>query len=88
MDFIPSKSTAPVVTNRPVRIVLAAIALGGVIFGGASMLAGPSRASPSAPVTTHRLEASRLSDHLANAGADTGPGCDEAEVAKLPDFRH
>jgi hypothetical protein len=90
MDFIHSESTAPVMTNRLVRIVLAAIALGAVIFGGASMLARPTRAAPSAPVTTLLMEtqASRLTEHLANAGEDTGPGCAESEVAKLPDSRH
>ena len=87
---IPSESTAPVMTNRPVRVVLAAIALGGVILGGASILARPTHAAPSAPITTFRVEtqASRFTDHLANAGEDTGPGCDESEVAKLPDSRH
>jgi hypothetical protein len=90
MELIPRESTAPVMTSRPVRIVLAAIALGGVIFGGASMFARPTHAAPSARVTTLRLEthASRLTDRLANAGEDTGPGCSESEVAKLPDSRH
>ena len=90
MDFIPRESTAPVMTNRIVRIVLVAIALGGVIFGGVSMLGRATHAAPSAPVTTLRPEtqASRLSDHLANASEDTGPGFDESEVAQLPDSRH
>jgi len=87
MDFIPIESTPPVMTNRLVRIVLAAIALAGIVFGGATMLALPTRAAPSAAVSTIRLEtqAASLAEHPANAGEDIGPGSAESEVAKLPE---
>ena len=87
MDFIPLESAPVVMRNRLVRIVLIAIALGGVIFGGAAILARPTRAAPAAPVATFRVQsqASRLLDNPANADEDIGPGCAESEVAKLPE---
>jgi hypothetical protein len=90
MEFTPLEPTPPVMTNRLVRIVLATITLGGVIFGGATMLARPTQAAPSAPVSTIRLEvqAASLVGNPANAGEDIGPGCAESEVAKLPDSPH
>ena len=90
MDFIPIEPASPVTKSWLLRAVLAAIALGGIIFGGATMLARPTRAAPSSPVTTLRVETQgvRLVEDPANAGMDVGPGFAESEVAKLPDSPH
>jgi len=90
MDFIPFESAPPVMKSWLLRTVLAAIVLGGVVFGAATMLARPIQAAPSAPATTLRLEtrAEGLVEHPASAGEDIGPGCAESEVARLPTSGH
>jgi hypothetical protein len=87
MDFIPFESAPPVMKSWLVRTVLAAIALGCLVFGAATMLPRPIQAAPSAPVTTFRVQTRTegLVEHAASAGEDIGPGCAESEVAKLPE---
>jgi len=87
MDFIPQE-TAKHPSSRLGRTLLAAVAVGGVILGAASVLARPPVTSRE-PVSAVRVHApgSALAGLPANADTDIGPGSDEAQLATVPAAR-
>ncbi len=68
------------------RIIVAVLALAGAGLATATVLARPAPAAPlsSTKVTPTLSVQDSLADRIASPGDDTGPGCDEAAVARLP----
>ena len=67
------------------RIVVAALAVGAAGLATASVLARPAPVgSPSSLRVTKTLSVSDLPAGLAASSDDSGPGCDEAAVARHP----
>jgi hypothetical protein len=74
-------------TPRVHQIVVAVVAIAGSALLTATVLARPAPAalhsSVREPPTFMAPES--LGDNIASSGEDTGPGCAESEVAKLPE---
>ena len=75
--------------SRLRRTLLAAVAVGGVILGAASVLARPHSATSTQALHAVRMDAPApaLAGRPANADADTGPGDAESELAIAPESR-
>jgi len=88
MDFIPQE-TAKHPSSRLARTLLAAVAVGGLVLGAASVLARPTPVTSREPVSAVAVHAPRsaLAGLSANADTDIGPGSDEAQLATVPAAR-
>ena len=87
MDVSPIPPRVPHASLELRRTVVAVLALAGAGLATATVLARPAPAA--APITMHVTRIASDPDSLgrpvASAGDDTGPGCAESEVAKLPE---
>ena len=89
MEFTSHQETPKHASSRLRRTLLAALAVGGVILGTASVLARPTPVASREPVSAVRVHAPRsaLAGLPANADTDIGPGSDEAQLATVPAAR-
>jgi hypothetical protein len=87
MDAPPIPPRVPRASPEVRRTVVAVLALAGAGLATATVLARP--APSAAPITVHVARFASDPDSfggpVASSGDDTGPGCAESEVAKLPD---
>ena len=87
MNVTPVHPRATHVNPRLRRNVVAVLAVAGAVLATATVVARPAPvAPPSSPmsIALSRAHTESLVGRLANAGEDTGPGCAESEVARLP----
>jgi hypothetical protein len=72
------------------RTVLVVVTLGGAALATATVLARPAPAAPRAELRVGGTFSppDSLSARLASGDEDTGPGCAESEVARLPGPGH
>jgi len=89
MEFMSHEETPKHASGRLRRTLLAAVAVGAVILGTASVLARPTHGTSGEPVSAVRAHApgSVLAGLSANADTDIGPGSDEAQLATVPAAR-
>lgn len=89
MEFMSHEESAKRLSSRLGRTLLAAVAVGGVILGAASVLARPTPVTSREPVSAVRVHAPRsaLAGLPANAYTDIGPGSDEAQLATVQEAR-
>ena len=74
-------------TRRTLRRILVAVLLvGGAGLATARVLARPAPAASARPARADRTlsVAGSFEDRAASSGEDSGPGCDEAALAKHP----
>ena len=81
---IHARATQP--SSRLRRTVLVVLALGGAALATATVLARPAPVAPRAELRAAGSFSHQdsLAARLASSDEDTGPGCAESEVARLP----